>query len=73
MGSSCLTVIRRYTAHMADEQDQAQDQERTNVRAWYQGEQARLREVSPAEWREERDAEVRLVREWAADRRRHVA
>jgi hypothetical protein len=58
---------------MADEQDQAQGQERADVRAWYQGEQARLHEVSPAQWREERDAEVRFVREWAAARRRHVA
>jgi hypothetical protein len=58
---------------MADEQDQAQDQERASVRAWFQGELARVREVSPAQWREERDAEVRYVREWAAKRRRHVA
>jgi hypothetical protein len=55
---------------MADDQ---QDVQRAAVREWYRGEQARLAEISDAEWAERRDAEMLFVRDWAAQRRRSAA
>ncbi|MGC5033818.1 hypothetical protein [Micromonospora sp. DT229] len=56
---------------MADDQDQ--DTERVQIRDRFQLLRADLAEVSDQEWADERDDEMRVVREWAAARRRRVA
>jgi hypothetical protein len=58
---------------MTDEHAAAEDAERAAIRDRYRALRAQLAVLTDEEWAAERDAEVHIVREWAAQLRRSAA